>query len=183
MARPAANGTLAPVRLELPDPSLVVLVGAAGAGKSTLAARLVPPDAILSSDAFRGLVSGDETDQRVTRTAFSILHRELAKRMAARRTTVVDATSVTAYARRGLVRRATSADVPAAAIVLGLPRNLVLARNATRAGRIVPEEAVLRQLDDLERSVRRGLESEGFASIHVLRTAEDVDALVIDWRR
>lgn len=171
------------MRLELPDPSLIVLVGAAGAGKSTLAARLVPPDAILSSDAFRGMVAGDETDQRVTRAAFSILHRELAKRMAARRTTVVDATNVTAFARRGLVRRASFAEVPAAAIILGLPHSLVLARNATRAGRIVPEAAVGRQLDDLDRSLRRGLESEGFASVHVLRTAEDVDALTIDWLR
>ena len=171
------------MRLELPDPSLIVLVGAAGAGKSTLAARLVPPDAILSSDAFRGLVAGDETDQRATRAAFSILHRELAKRMAARRTTVADATNVTAFARRGLVRRASLAGVPAVAIILGLPRNLVLARNATRGGRIVPEEAVRRQLDDLDRFLRRGLESEGFASVHVLRTAEDVEALAIDWRR
>jgi protein phosphatase len=171
------------VRLELPDPSLIVLVGAAGAGKSTLAARLVPPDAILSSDAFRGMVAGDETDQRVTRAAFSILHRELAKRMAARRTTIVDATNVTAFARRGLVRRASFAGVPAAAIILGLPHSLVLARNATRAGRIVPEAAVGRQLDDLDRSLRRGLESEGFASVHVLRTAEDVEALTIDWLR
>ncbi|HET9851409.1 MAG TPA: AAA family ATPase [Candidatus Limnocylindrales bacterium] len=171
------------MRLELPDPSLVVLVGAAGAGKSTLAARLVPPEAILASDAFRGIVSGDETDQRATRVAFSILHRELAKRMAARRTTVVDATNVTAYARRGLVRRASLGGVPAAAIVLWLPRNVVLARNATRGGRIVPEEAVTRQLVDLERSLRRGLESEDFASVHVLRSVEDVEALAIDWRR
>ena len=169
------------MRLELADPSLVVLVGAAGAGKSTLAARLVPPEAILSSDGFRGVVSGDEGDQRVTRVAFSILHRELSRRLANRRTTIVDATSVTAYARRGLVRRAAAAGVPAVAIVLALPRTLVLARNATRAGRIVPEAAVVQQLDDLDRSLRRGLDDEGFATVHVLRAPEDVDSLEIAW--
>lgn len=171
------------MRLELPDPSLVVLVGAAGAGKSTLAARLFPSATILSSDALRGLISGDETDQRATRLAFSILHRELSKRIAARRTTVVDATNVTAWARRGLVRRATSAGVPATAIVLALPRTVVLARNATREGRIVPDAAVVRQLEDLDRSLRRGLDSEGFASISLLRSADDVDALRIEWVR
>ncbi len=170
------------MRIQLPEPSLVVLVGAAGSGKSTLAARHFSASEVLSSDGFRAVVSGDAGDQRVTRTAFSILHRELAKRMAARRTTLVDATSVTAYARRGLVRRATAAGIPAVAIVLALPRPLVLARNATRDGRIVPEEAVGRQLDDLDRSLRRGLDLEGFQAVHVLRTAEDVDGLVLERR-
>lgn len=137
---------------------------------------------MLSSDAFRAAISGDEGDQRVTRTAFSILHRELGKRMAARRTTVVDATNVTAYARRAVAQRATAAGIPAVAIVLALPPALVLARNATRAGRIVPEAAVHRQLDDLERSLRRGMEMEGFEAVHVLRTPEDVDTLEVTWR-
>jgi predicted kinase len=170
------------VRLELSNPSLVVLVGAAGSGKSTLAARLFTASQVLSSDMFREVVSGDAADQRATRTAFSILHRELAKRMDARQTSVVDATNVTAYARRALVLRATAADVPAVAIVLALPPALVLARNATRAGRIVPEAAVRRHLDDLDRSLRRGLELERFSAVHVVRTAEDADALEIDWR-
>jgi predicted kinase len=173
------------VRLVLHDPSLVVLVGASGAGKSTLAARLFSPETILSSDSFRAAVSpaGDPGDQRVTRTAFSILHRELAKRMTAGRSTVIDATNVTAYARRSLVRRAVAAGVPAVAVVLALEPALVLGRNAPRDGRIVPSEVVGRHIRDLERSLRRGLEPEGFTAIHVLRSAGDVDALEIEWRR
>ena len=158
-----------------------MLVGAAGAGKSTLAARLFSREAVLSSDAFRGIVSGDETDQSATRVAFSILHRELARRLAARRTSVVDATNVTAYARRALVRRAAAAGVPAFAIVLDLEPDLVAARNALRAGRVVPLEAIRHQQRDLARSLRRGLEEEGFAQIHVFRAPDDVDAIEIDW--
>ena len=166
--------------IDLPEPCLVVLVGAAGAGKTTLAARLFAADEVLSSDAHRALLAGDEADQAVTKPAFAILHRQLARRMAERRTTVVDATNVTSFARRSLVRRAVAHGVPAVAIVLDLAPSLVLARNATRAGRIVPEDAVRRQLADLARSLRRGeLDGDGFVAVHRLRTAEELDGLAV----
>lgn len=166
--------------IALPEPCLVVLVGAAGAGKSTLAARLVAPSAILSSDAYREVVAGDAADQRATRVAFAILHRELDRRLAAGQTVVVDATSVTPFARRTLLRRAAAHGVPAIAIVLDLPAATVLARNAARAGRVVPEAAVRAQLAGLARSLRPGvIEGEGFAAIHLLRTPEDLDGLVL----
>ena len=166
--------------IDLPEPCLVVLVGAAGAGKSTLAARFFAADEILSSDAHRALLTGDESEQAATRTAFAILHRRLAKRMSERRTTLVDATNVTSFARRALTRRASAHAVPALAIVLDLAPALVLARNATRASRIVPEAAVRRQLVDLGRSLRKeALADEGFATVHRLRTPNELDALVL----
>jgi predicted kinase len=165
----------------LPKPCLVVLVGAAGAGKSTLAARLFAPDKILSSDALRAVVSGDEANQRATKTAFAILHRQLDKRLAAGRTTVVDATNVTPFARRALLRQAAVHGIPAVALVLDLDARLVVARNAARAGRVVPEAAVRRQLADLTGSMRDGaMEAEGFAGVHVIRSAADLDSLSIE---
>jgi protein phosphatase len=160
-----------------------VLVGAAGSGKSTLAARRFDAEAILSSDAHRALVAGDETDQAATRTAFSILHKRLERRLALGLTTVVDATSVTSYARRSLVRRATAKGIPAVAVVLALDPAIVRARNATRPGRIVPDAAVSRQLHDLERSMRRDhMESDGFAAIHIIRTPSELDELAFEVR-
>lgn len=173
----------APLLVELPEPCLVVLVGAAGSGKTTLAARLFRPADVLSSDAYRGMIAGDEADQGVTRVAFRLLHRDLEARLAAGLTSVVDATSVTAHARRSLTRIAQRHGVPAIAIVLDLPAELVLARNATRAGRIVPEGAVRRQLADLARTQRnRAAAQEGFVAWHVLRTAEDLDRIGIPGR-
>jgi protein phosphatase len=166
--------------IDLPEPCLVVLVGAAGSGKSTLAARLFATDEVLSSDAHRALLTGDEANQAVSKTAFAILHRRLARRMSERQTTVVDATNVASFARRSLTRRAAAHGVPAIAIVLDLAPALVLARNATRSGRIVPESAVRRQLADLERSLgREAFVADGFAAVHRVRTSAELDGLVV----
>lgn len=169
-----------PSVVELPDPCVVVLIGAAGAGKSTFAARHFAPSEILSSDALRAIVSGSESDQRATRTAFSILHRQLGKRLVAGRTTVVDATNVTPYARRSVLRAAAATRTPVIAIVLDFDPAFVLTRNAARAGRVVPEEAVRHQLAHLARAVAPGvLEAEGFAAVHRIRTATELDGLEI----
>lgn len=166
--------------IEVPEPCVLVLIGAAGSGKSTLAARTFAPGEILSSDAFRAMVSGSESDQRATRTAFSILHRQLAKRLAAGRTSVIDATNVTPYARRSVLRLAASSRIPVIAIVLDLDPELVLARNAARAGRVVPEAAVRHQVAHLARTTGLGvLEAEGYAAVHRVRTAEELDRLQI----
>jgi protein phosphatase len=173
-----------PIVIAIPDPSLVVLVGAAGAGKSTFANRHFATDEILSSDAYRELVAGDPTDQGATRPAFAALHRALARRLGGGALTVVDATNVLAHARRTLLRRAAQARVPAVAIVLDLPAPLVLARNVTRTSGLVPEDAVLRQLADLERAVRGDrFAAEGFAAVVRLGDPEDVDVVRIERHR
>ena len=80
--------------LEIPELSLVLLVGASGSGKSTFARTHFLPTEVLSSDFCRGLVSDDENDQDATGDAFDLLHYIAAKRMARGRLTVVDATNV-----------------------------------------------------------------------------------------
>lgn len=166
--------------LFVPDPALVLLVGAAGAGKSTFAARHFAPDEILSSDAFRARISGDEANQVVSGTAFSILHRVLARRLAARRLTVVDATNVDPRSRHEFLRRARAAAVPAVALVLALPAPTVLARNAARPRR-VDEDVVRVQLSRVRAALGPdGLAAEGLAMTWVGHTTEEVDSVVIE---
>jgi protein phosphatase len=162
------------VRIGVTVPGLVVLVGAAGAGKSTLAARLFAPAEIVSSDDVRGWLTGDPADQRATRLAFSVLHREVRRRLAAGGLAVVDATNVQGSARSALLRIARVAGAHATAIVVRTSPAEVHARNGARIGRVVPPDVVDRHLAALDAlgpdpaSIVARLVAEGFDAVHVL---------------
>ena len=164
--------------LDIPALSLVVLVGASGSGKSTFARTHFGPYDTLSSDVFRGLVSNDESDQSATAAAFDALQHVAAKRLERGLLTVIDATSVQPDARRRLVELAKAHDVLPVAIVFDLPEALSVARNAERLDRSIPAGVVKRQSDQLRRGLRH-LAKEGFRKVHVLRSAEEVEAATI----
>ncbi|WP_337061887.1 polynucleotide kinase-phosphatase [Kineococcus sp. G2] len=164
--------------LAVPALSLVVLVGATGSGKSTFARERFAPTEVLSSDVCRGLVSDDENDQSATSDAFDVLNLIAAKRLAAGRLTVVDATNVQQSARRSLVALAREHDVLPVAIVLDLPEAVCAARNAARPDRAFGPHVLRRQRTDLRRSLK-GLAREGFRTVHVLRSEEEVAAATI----
>ncbi|OIJ67303.1 polynucleotide kinase-phosphatase [Streptomyces mangrovisoli] len=180
MTETPSKGRVLPVT----DLSLVVLVGASGSGKSTFARRHFKPTEVVSSDFCRGLVSDDENDQSASKDAFDVLHYIAGKRLAAGRRTVVDATSVQQDSRRQLIELAREHDVLPIAIVLDVPEDVCVARNAAREDRAdLPRRVVQRHIRELRRSLRQ-LEREGFRKVHVLRGAEEVEhATVVTERR
>ncbi|WP_410572711.1 polynucleotide kinase-phosphatase [Amycolatopsis sp. cmx-4-61] len=161
------------MKLTVPDMALVVLVGASGSGKSTFARTHFAPTQVLSSDFFRGLVADDENDQSASADAFDALHYVAGKRLAAGRTTVIDATNVQRASRASLVKLAKEHDVLPTAIVLDLPLGVCVARNAGRPDRDFGDHVVRRQRGELQRSLK-SLEREGFRRVHVLRSEAEV---------
>ena len=94
--------------------------------------------------------------------------------------TVVDATNLTLRARQAIVSRAVAAGVPTFAIVLDLPDAVVLARNAARRDRVVPEDVVRRHLAEVDRILANGeLHEDGFTSIVTLTDPAEVERLEI----
>lgn len=168
--------------LDIPELSLVVLVGASGSGKSTFAAQHFGPYEVLSSDTFRGLVANDESDQSATAAAFDALQYVAGKRLEKGLLTVVDATSVQPESRRRLVELAKAHDVLPVAIVFDLPTAVSLARNAERSDRDISPNVVKRHGDQLRRGLR-GIGKEGFRKVHVLHSEEEVaDARIVRTR-
>jgi protein phosphatase len=158
---------------------MVVLVGPSGAGKSTFARHHFAPTQVLSSDAFRGMVSDDPKDQAATDGAFELLHAALALRLARGRLTVVDATNVEGFARDHLLAQARRHRRPAVAIVFDLPLPICLERAAARTDHPVPAAAVRRHHARMHASLDR-LAAEGFESIVVLSSVDQVDAFRVE---
>src|SRR3979409_707461 len=76
------SGT-ADLPIHIPAGALVLLIGPSGSGKSTFAARHFCVGAVISSDRLRGLLAGNEADQRVTDAAFRQLDRWVDARLEA----------------------------------------------------------------------------------------------------
>jgi hypothetical protein len=122
--------------LTIPELALVVLIGPSGSGKSSFAKAHFKATEVLSSDACRGLVSDGENDQAATKDAFEVLHFIGAKRLAAAKLTVVDATNVQEEARKPLVALAREYYCLPVAIVFDLPKSF--AKSGTATARIPP---------------------------------------------
>ena len=163
--------------IRIPEPSLVLLIGPSGSGKSTFAHKHFKPTEILSSDFCRGLVSDDETDQAATNDAFEVLHFIAAKRLAAGKLTVIDATNVQAEARKSLIALAREYHYLTVAIVFNMPTKLCQERNEARPDRDFKPHVIRQQNQQLRRSLRT-LKREGFRNfLYVMSAPEAVDAV------
>jgi protein phosphatase len=164
------------IPLVIPRPAVVLLVGVAGCGKSTFAARHFAPTEVVSSDACRALVADDPNDQSASADAFAVLHLLLQRRLKRRGlVTAVDATSLRRRDRRPFVRAGQQAGTPVVAVVLDLPLEVCVERDRERSDRTVGADT----LADMQQALHRGLPDlarEGLYAAYVLRTEAEVEA-------
>jgi F420-dependent oxidoreductase-like protein len=150
--------------VRLPDPCLVVLVGATASGKSHWAAQWFQPDQVVSSDRLRAVVGLGERDQRAGGDAFEVLDLIVAKRMRRRLTTVIDSTGLDPRRRAAWRELGGRHGVPVHAVLFDAPAKLVRERNRTREDP-VPSKVVTAQLGEVA-GAQQALAAEGFAGVH-----------------
>ena len=118
---------------------ILVLVGLPGSGKSTWLEREGFPS--LSSDAIRGLLADDPTDQSIHDRVFQTLRYLRRQRLTLRRpVTCIDATNLTPAERAPYVGIGKSFGCEMEAIFFDVPLEVCRERNARRH-RVVPEDA------------------------------------------
>ncbi len=168
-----------PVRLDIPDFALVVLIGATGSGKSSFAAKHFKSTEVISSDVCRAMVSDDETDQSVTADAFDLVRTIAEKRLRRRRLTVIDATNVRPADRKGWIEVARRWHALPVAIVIDPGVKTCIERNQRRPDRPFGPQVVQRMASEIRRSLG-GLQREGFRQVWKLMSEAEIDAAVVE---
>jgi protein phosphatase len=108
-----------------------------------------------------------------------VLHLVAAKRLAAGKLVVVDATNVQPEARKPLVALARQYHCLPVAIAFDLPEKLCHERNKGRTDRDFGPHVIRQQSQQMHRSMR-GLEREGFRHVFTLSSVEDIDGATIE---
>lgn len=146
--------------MTVPDPALVVLIGASGSGKSTWAAARYRTQEIVSSDALRAVVGSGPADLDASVDAFAVLEQIVAARIGRGLTTVVDTLGTDVPRRRAWLDAGRRAGLPAVAVVFHVDQAECRRRNRAR-DRPVPAPALTAQLRRM-RDVPDELAAEGW---------------------
>ena len=168
-------------RIEIPASALVLLIGAAGSGKSTFAAGHFASGDVVSSDQLRARIGGSESDQRANEDVFERLQALVQDRLAAGVLTIIDATNTDWMRRTALIGMARHHRRPVIAIVFDLPLEICLSRIAARP-RTVRAAVVRRQVSEVRRD-RDRLDLEGFTAVHLLGSARQVERANVEIKK
>ncbi len=146
--------------MQIPDPALVLLVGAAGSGKSTWAAVRYRDVEVVSADALRAVVGSGTADLDASEDSFRLLDQIVEGRARRGLTVVIDTVGLAAARRAGWAALARGSGLSLVAVVFDTPAAVCRARNAAR-DRPVPAAVLAGQLRRM-RDVKAELEREGW---------------------
>jgi len=130
---------------------LYIPIGPPGCGKDYLASRMleidmITEDAVVSSDHYRRILTGDQTNQTVTGKVFKIVDTIVWTRLQHNLDVYLNATNLTAKDLKNVLTAA--AGQPITLMITSLKREVIEAQNKStqrqELGTVVPEEAMKR---------------------------------------
>jgi len=155
-------------------PSVIVLCGPGGCGKSTFAVRHFRPTHVISSDFCRQLVCDDETDQRYHSQTFALLNFLVGQRLSINRLCVVDSTAITPGARKSLLDVGRKYRVRTELLLFDIALEKCLERDRGRPGSV--GSRVIEEQYRLFKQAQETVRSEGFDEIIELHE-EDLESV------
>ena len=129
-------------------PKLIMLIGVSGSGKSTFAKQLKDAweiDLIISSDALRAELFGDENDQNHNNELFNELHNRIREALKEGKRVCYDATNLSSKRRMGFLKNLSDLDIVKECIVLIASFDLCAFSQLNRE-RQVPVDVIKKQI-------------------------------------
>lgn len=166
-------------KINIPNDSLMILVGVPGSGKSTLAEKIASGDKkmIVSSDDIRNEINGDELNQSNATQVFDIFYERIEERLKKGEKVIADSTGIDDFSRKILYDLAKKYNRPIRIVRMNIFLEDCLRQNAGRNKR-VPEEVLIRRFDKLKREYSK-IDRE----VDELTNAEVYDIIKLEMER
>lgn len=162
------------MNIDIPEFSMVMMIGPTGSGKSTIAKRNFDDSEVISSDQCRYMVADNPNDQTASVDAFKLVHFILNTRLKNRRLSVIDATNLEDIHRRTILDIAKEHHCQITAVVLDIPMNQCIEQSANRAGHVPPERVVRHHYQTLNRQKRK-IRKEPFHRVHYIKNPQEAN--------
>ena len=125
-------------------PTIWIMCGLSGSGKSTIAAQIAnenPNTIIVSSDAIREELTGNENDQSKNEDVFKIFHKRIREYLIKEINVIADATNLTMKSRRAILMNTLGLKVNKICCVIVKGFEQCKIDNSNRL-RVVPEGVI-----------------------------------------
>lgn len=157
------------------DPLLTIMVGPAGAGKTSFIEKNYPDDCVVSSDRLREYYCGDFREQNRNTDVFNALHRIVRTRLECGLPTIVDATNIRRKDRMAVARLAPD-GVGVRYIVINRPMSEKVRDGAHRNSVMIGDQTLVEKHESVFRSnLRDILNGDGLPNVQVIDCRSDND--------
>ncbi|MDH4127213.1 MAG: polynucleotide kinase-phosphatase [Spirochaetota bacterium] len=163
----------------VPECSLILLIGISGSGKTMFAHKHFKLADIISLDHYRNIVLDNNNGETTYDNTIEVIRLICSKRLAKARLTLIDGNNLQNEYRKQFVSLSKEYHFSSVAIVFNIPEQLCRERNKSRSDYNIYSQTLNNQQELLNLTLN-SLDGEGFNSIYILRSPDEVDNIKIN---